>query len=102
MTPNRAANVRPFRPATEVLYAITASLRPAWPDRPSTSGRGWRATLYVSGIEALCETATGSAWEGTPWGAVQRAAGGALTPRRRPADRTGVRAAPFRYLSMNR
>jgi len=41
--------------------------------------RGWRATFYTSGIEHSPTSATGTAWEPTPWGAVQRAAWEALT-----------------------
>ena len=40
--------------------------------------RGWRATFYASGIEHSATSATASAWEPTPWGAVQRSAGDAL------------------------
>jgi hypothetical protein len=41
-------------------------------------GRGWRATFYTSGMEHSATRATGSAWETTPWRAVQRAAWKAL------------------------
>ena len=37
-------------------------------------GRGWRATFYVTGMEHSMTSTTGSAWEPTPWKAVQRAA----------------------------
>src|SRR5262245_49224028 len=40
--------------------------------------RGWRATFYVSGVEHAPTASTGSAWESTPWRAVQRAALDAL------------------------
>lgn len=40
--------------------------------------RGWRATFYVTGMEHSATSATASAWEATPWRAVQRAAWGAL------------------------
>jgi len=40
--------------------------------------RGWRATFYTSGIEHSVTSATGSAWEPTPWRAVQGAARDAL------------------------
>ncbi len=40
--------------------------------------RGWRATFYTSGMEHSITSATGSAWEGTPWHATQRAAWEAL------------------------
>jgi hypothetical protein len=36
--------------------------------------RGWRATFYTSGMEHAPTPNTGSAWERTPWRAVQRAA----------------------------
>jgi len=36
--------------------------------------RGWRATFYVTGMEHSKTSTTGSAWEPTPWKAVQRAA----------------------------
>lgn len=35
---------------------------------------GWRATFYVAGREHSPTQATGSAWEPTPWRAVQAAA----------------------------
>src|ERR671935_1945734 len=38
------------------------------------AGEGWRATFYVTGKEHSATRATGSAWERTPWRAVQRAA----------------------------
>jgi hypothetical protein len=40
--------------------------------------RGWRATFYTSGMEHSPASATGTAWEGTPWHATQRAAWEAL------------------------
>jgi hypothetical protein len=43
--------------------------------------RGWRATFYTTGIEHSPTSATGTAWERTPWHATQRAA----EPRVRPA-----------------
>jgi hypothetical protein len=36
--------------------------------------RGWRATFYTSGMAHSLTSATGTAWERTPWRAVQRAA----------------------------
>jgi len=36
--------------------------------------RGWRATFYTSGMEHVPTASTGSAWDRTPWRAVQRAA----------------------------
>jgi hypothetical protein len=47
--------------------------------------RGWRATFYVTGMEHSATSATASAFEATPWRAVQRAAWDALTrPRTEP------------------
>src|SRR2546425_3795827 len=40
--------------------------------------RGWRATFYTSGMEHSINSATASAWERTPWHAVQGAARDAL------------------------
>jgi hypothetical protein len=40
--------------------------------------RGWRATFYVIGIEHSLTSDTASAWEPTPWRAVQVAARDAL------------------------
>jgi len=40
--------------------------------------RGWRATFYTSGMEHSPTSATGSAWEPTPWRAVKGAARDAL------------------------
>jgi hypothetical protein len=34
----------------------------------------WRATFYTTGMEHSPTSATGTAWEGTPWHATQRAA----------------------------
>jgi hypothetical protein len=39
---------------------------------------GWRATFYVTGKEHSLTATTGSAWEKTPWLAVQRAAARSL------------------------
>ncbi len=41
-------------------------------------GRGWRATFFVTGMEHSPTNATGSAFESTPWRAVQVAAWNAL------------------------
>src|SRR5262249_55277928 len=35
--------------------------------------RGWRATFYTTGMEHSPTSATGTAWERTPWHATQRA-----------------------------
>ena len=40
--------------------------------------RGWRATFYPTGMEHSITSATASAWEPTPWRAVQGAARDAL------------------------
>jgi hypothetical protein len=40
--------------------------------------RGWRTTFYTTGMEHSPTSATGSAWEPTPWRAVQGAARDAL------------------------
>jgi hypothetical protein len=47
--------------------------------------RGWRATFYTTGMEHSITSATASAWEPTPWRAVQGAARDAL----RQANRDG-------------
>ena len=49
--------------------------------------RGWRATFYSSGMEHSATSATGTAWERTPWRAVQQAALEVLS-------RDGLRMAP--------
>ena len=36
--------------------------------------RGWRATSYTTGLEHSPTSATGTAWERTPWRATQGAA----------------------------
>ena len=41
-------------------------------------GRGWRATFYTTGMEHSPTSATGTAWERTPWRAAQGAAREAL------------------------
>jgi len=43
--------------------------------------KGWRATFYTSGMEHSITSATPSAWERTPWHAVQGAAREALKNR---------------------
>src|SRR5439155_285779 len=40
--------------------------------------KGWRATFYTTGMEHSPTSATGTAWEATPWRAVQHAARDAL------------------------
>jgi hypothetical protein len=36
--------------------------------------QGWRATFYTTGMEHSPTSATGTAWQRTPWHAVQSAA----------------------------
>jgi hypothetical protein len=50
-------------------------------------GRGWRATFYTTGIEHSATSATGSAFEATPWAATQRAAHDALAGLYRAVNR---------------
>ena len=40
--------------------------------------KGWRATFYTTGMEHSITSATASAWDRTPWHAVQGAARDAL------------------------
>ena len=40
--------------------------------------RGWRATFYTTGMEHSPTSATGTAWERTPWHATERGAWEAL------------------------
>ena len=44
--------------------------------------RGWRATFYTTGMEHSPTSATGTAWEPTPWRATQRAAWEALSRKK--------------------
>jgi hypothetical protein len=46
----------------------------------STADGNWRATFYVTGV--ALSIVGGSAWEPTPWRAVQRAAWAAVGKRR--------------------
>ena len=41
--------------------------------------KGWRATFYTTGMEHSITSVTASAWERTPWHAVQGAAREALS-----------------------
>lgn len=45
------------------------------------ANEGWRATFYSSGKEHSATSATGSAWEKSPWRAVQAAAWRTLSKR---------------------
>jgi hypothetical protein len=49
--------------------------------------RGWRATFYTIGMEHSPTSATGTAWERTPWHATQRAAWEALGDQSNPNER---------------
>jgi hypothetical protein len=42
------------------------------------ANQGWRATFFLTSREHSMTQATGSAWEPTPWRAVQGAAGETL------------------------
>src|SRR5215470_4199535 len=55
-------------------------------------GRGWRATFFVTGMEHSATNATGTAFESTPWRAVQVAAWEALN--RAPGLESGPTPAP--------
>jgi hypothetical protein len=44
-----------------------------------------RATFYTTGMEHSPTSATGTAWERTPWRATRRAAGDALNDTRQTA-----------------
>jgi len=48
--------------------------------------RGWRATFYTTGMEHSPTSATGTAWERTPWRATQPAAWDALKVRPNDED----------------
>jgi hypothetical protein len=56
--------------------------------------RGWRATFYTSGMEHSITSATASAWERTPWHAVQGAAREALSAHRPHGPLTGDATEP--------
>src|SRR5215467_9375524 len=58
--------------------------------------RGWRATFYMTGMEHSPTSATGTAWERTPWHATQRAVWEALvtTAKASARGRTRRRTAP--------
>jgi hypothetical protein len=48
--------------------------------------QGWRATFYPTGMEHSPTSATGTAWERTPWRAVQGAAREALKKAKEALD----------------
>jgi hypothetical protein len=60
---------------------MRAGLNKGWDVQLTAYARDWRATFYVTG--AAHSIVSGSAWEPTPWRAVQRAAWVALAWRRR-------------------
>jgi hypothetical protein len=78
----------PRRPALDALHqyldswhgvgAVAAGMhRVGWDPQLTEYGNGyWRATYYVTGMAH--SIIGGSAWEPTPWGAVQRVAWEAL------------------------
>ena len=52
--------------------AVSVASSAAWPARASISSsrgttRGWRATFYTTGMEHSPTSATGTAWDRTPW-----------------------------------
>jgi hypothetical protein len=51
--------------------------------------KGWRATFYTTGMVHSPTSATGTAWERTPWHATQQAACEVVT-RSRVSDTSGV------------
>jgi hypothetical protein len=55
------------------------------------ANEGWRATFFLTGREHSMRQATGSAWEPTPWRAVQGAVWEALR-KGEPGGLTGKRA----------
>ena len=62
------------------IGAVTAGMAHQGYDLQLTryDNRGWRATFYNTAMEHSPTSATGSAWEPTPWRAVQGAARDAL------------------------
>jgi len=58
--------------------------------------RGWRATFYPTGMEHSITSATASAWERTPWHAVQGAARDALRERSETQWRLRLLRLPLR------
>jgi len=50
--------------------------------------KGWRATLYTTGMEHSPTSATGTDWERTLWHATQRAAWEVLSARRHATTTT--------------
>ena len=50
--------------------------------------RGWGAIFHTTGMEHSPTSATGTAWERTPWRAAQRAAWEALRRATIPSDRS--------------
>ena len=58
--------------------------------------KGWRATFYTTGMEHSITSATASAWERTPWHAVQGAARNALRQAYRDGERGSSARRPHR------
>ena len=58
-----------------VLRGLTL---PASTKHTADDEKGWRATFYTTGMEHSPTSATGTAWERTPWHATRRAASEAL------------------------
>jgi hypothetical protein len=50
--------------------------------------RGWRATFYTTGMEHSPTSATGAAWERTPWHATQRGGVGGVEDHRLACTRS--------------
>ncbi len=62
------------------------------------ANEGWRATFFLTGREHSMTQATGSAWEPTPWQAVQGAAWEALRkPEHAAEPRSGATRAPSSF-----
>jgi hypothetical protein len=64
--------------------------------------RGWRATFYTTGMEHSATSATGAAWERTPWHGTRRAAWDALQPQKGTEDIKGLAAAKARAAVQSR
>jgi hypothetical protein len=67
---------------TGVGHVVTGMIRQEYDLDPLRhDGRGWRAVFFESGTEHSLTSRAGTAWEPTPWRAVQVAAWDALTKR---------------------
>ena len=77
--PRSASFTHGFRPWTGIGHVIGGMHRQGYDVQLTQyDERGWRATFYVTGMEHSATSSTASAWEPTPWRAVQRAAFDAL------------------------